>query len=118
MQLAGLVASKAPSELDNTCTAAAPKDWKNEVLVIPIKNSISSSVAIRRLMHGLELVTFVAANSVGCGRHLHLALAIRRLRSRCIRRMLLIVALVQQSTEVNWSGVYLYHSRVLDAQIS
>ena len=66
---------------------------------------------------GLELVTFVAADSVGCCRHLHLALAIHRWRSRCIRRMILIVALVPQFTEVNSSGFYLYHPKVLDAQV-
>ncbi len=73
MQLAGLVASKAPSELDDTCAAAAPKTEKNEVSVTCNKELNILVLSDSSPDAGLELVTFVAADSVGCCRHLHLA---------------------------------------------
>ena len=96
MQLAGLVASKAPSELDNTCTAAAPKDWKNDVSVTRQKGtqcccrelfvagrtvlswSLPRSGAMRNWRR--RTVFYIAVN-LGSGLHLHRARAIHRCRS-------------------------------------
>ncbi len=63
-----------------------------------------------------EVATFHVCY-VGCGRHLHRARAIRRWQTRCIREIVLIVALIPQFAEVDRPGVDLYPPRERYADI-